>query len=428
MKFNKQAINNIIQMSFVQILNYAIPLIMVPYLLRTVGVVNFGKIATALAVVQLLIIISDYGFNFTATQKLAINKNVGNKLLSTIYFYKICLILFITLCLIFLILFYDSSVKEIIFIIGFYLFFLSQSLIPVWLFRGINKMIYVSLLTFTSKILSVLLLVLFVKEKVDYHLLGLIYAIPTLITMFLSFILIKKFGYKIIKISLNDVYEELNTGKDMFLSNIVGTLYTTLNPIILTYFAGPYATGLYSTCEKIIGVVNSMTNAVSQAVYPIVCQKINEKPFVKLFNYTIPASFLYFGWWPPLILLTSIILGINASLLLEIVLGSPVITEQILLLKIMFFIPLAISLGHLFGIQTLLPFNKRKSVRNSIFRGAFLNLILGTSGSIFFGSLGMGISVLICEIVVALSMLRYLLAINKEVKVNNSLTIKSKGI
>ncbi|MBD7963182.1 oligosaccharide flippase family protein [Fictibacillus norfolkensis] len=407
MRLNKQAVNNILQMSFVQGLNYILPLIMIPYLLRTIGVENYGRVAVATAIVQFLLIISDFGFNFTATQKIAVKGKIDNKLISTIYIYKIIILLVILLVTI-LGLFYIKNRDEILFVFGFFVFFIGQSLIPAWLFRGINKMVYVSLLTFISKLTTLILLFAYINQTTDYYLMGLIYGVPSFITMILSYFIIRTYGFKFVQVSWEDLKEELSYGKDMFLSNIVGTFYTTLNPIILTIIAGPYATGIYSTCEKIIGVLNSMTNAVSQAVYPIVCKKINENPYLEVKKYKIPISFLFFGWFPPFILVVSLVLNFNSEWILELVNGSDVPNGQISLLNIMIFIPFAISLGHLLGIQSLLPLNERVSVRNSIFKGAILNLILGTAGTLIFGVIGMGTSVLICEFVVSLSMFFYL--------------------
>ncbi|OOE14449.1 hypothetical protein UN64_04445 [Fictibacillus arsenicus] len=122
MRLNKQAVNNILQMGFVQGLNYILPLIMIPFLLRTIGVENYGRVAAAIAIVQVLLIISDFGFNFTATQKIAVKGEIDNKLISTIYIYKIIIII-ITLLITIIGLIYLKNRDEILFVVGF-LFFL----------------------------------------------------------------------------------------------------------------------------------------------------------------------------------------------------------------------------------------------------------------------------------------------------------------
>lgn len=411
MKLNKTLINNILQLCTVQLLNYIFPIIMTPYLLRIIGINGYGKVSVALAIVQFLLIISDYGFNFTATQKIAIKGKIENKLFSTIYLYKVILAVIILFLLIITLFFQGvNSVNVYLFVGGFFIFFVTQSFIPMWLFRGLNKMIYISILTFLSKAITIILLFIFIRQKNDFFLIGLVYGIPSLIVMVISVIIIKK-RYKISwsYVSWRDLKKELYEGKDMFLSNIIGTLYTTLNPIILSIFSGTYATGVYSTCEKIIGAFNGISNAVSQAVYPIVCKVVTEKPYLKLDNkLKIPISFIYFGWWPLLILILAFLTMWKSKFILELIIGNTVTFEQIILLRIMVFIPFAVSLGHLFGIQTLLPMNNRRGVRVSIVRGAVTNIVLGISGAIYFGAIGMGIALLICEMVVAISMLRYL--------------------
>ena len=43
MKLNKLAINNIVQMGIIQLINYIFPIVMIPYLLRHIGIENYGK-------------------------------------------------------------------------------------------------------------------------------------------------------------------------------------------------------------------------------------------------------------------------------------------------------------------------------------------------------------------------------------------------
>ncbi|MGK0537339.1 oligosaccharide flippase family protein, partial [Bacillus sp. 'calajunan'] len=75
-------------MGVIPLVNYLFPLITVPYLLRTIGISNYGILSVEIAVAQILLIISDYGVAFTATQKIAIKEKVDNDLASAIYIVK----------------------------------------------------------------------------------------------------------------------------------------------------------------------------------------------------------------------------------------------------------------------------------------------------------------------------------------------------
>ncbi|EJD6330499.1 oligosaccharide flippase family protein, partial [Proteus mirabilis] len=58
---DKKIITNILSMFSIQGVNYLIPLIMIPYLVRTLGMDGFGKYSIIIAIIQYLVIITDYG-------------------------------------------------------------------------------------------------------------------------------------------------------------------------------------------------------------------------------------------------------------------------------------------------------------------------------------------------------------------------------
>src|ERR1035437_2531234 len=53
-----------------QNVNYIIPLLLLPYLTRTLGADNFGKITFAQAFVTYVILLTDFGFNTSSTQEI----------------------------------------------------------------------------------------------------------------------------------------------------------------------------------------------------------------------------------------------------------------------------------------------------------------------------------------------------------------------
>lgn len=64
----KKVINNFISLFIIQSLNYLLPLITVPYLARVLGAKNYGKVIFAIAFITYFQIITDYGFNLSATR------------------------------------------------------------------------------------------------------------------------------------------------------------------------------------------------------------------------------------------------------------------------------------------------------------------------------------------------------------------------
>ena len=66
---NKNVFKNFCSLSVLQGFNYILPLLVLPYLIRTVGLNYFGVLMFSQSIINYFIIIVDYGFNLSATRK-----------------------------------------------------------------------------------------------------------------------------------------------------------------------------------------------------------------------------------------------------------------------------------------------------------------------------------------------------------------------
>ena len=71
-KDKKVILRNFLSLSSLQGINYLLPLIILPYLIRVIGPAKFGLIAFAQAFVQYFMILTDYGFSLSATRKISL--------------------------------------------------------------------------------------------------------------------------------------------------------------------------------------------------------------------------------------------------------------------------------------------------------------------------------------------------------------------
>ncbi len=80
MSKKKVLILNFLSLSGVQVANYILPLITVPYIVRILEPEKYGLIAFSQVIIQYFNILTDFGFNFSATKEVSINRNDKDKI------------------------------------------------------------------------------------------------------------------------------------------------------------------------------------------------------------------------------------------------------------------------------------------------------------------------------------------------------------
>jgi PST family polysaccharide transporter len=167
---HKRVWHNLGYMYLLQGVNYAVPLIAIPYLIRTLGLKQFGLISFAYAFVNYFVVIANFGFQLSGTEKVSVNRKNSNylsELCSAIFLMKIGLatisfavfLIVIKTCPVF------SSYTSL-YLISF-LAVIGNVLFPNWFFLGLEKMQYITILNLGAKLLCLLGIVFFVKSKSD---------------------------------------------------------------------------------------------------------------------------------------------------------------------------------------------------------------------------------------------------------------------
>ncbi|MFQ3435954.1 oligosaccharide flippase family protein, partial [Enterobacter bugandensis] len=155
---------NIILLFFVQASNYLFPLLTLPYLMRVLGAENFGIVAMVQAWLQYIIIFVDYGFNFSATLLVSVNKNNQSKIDSiytAVTAAKLALLLIVSCIFALYVIINGTSIYSYLILLGM-ISVIGTVLFPVWLFQGIEKMQGIAICTTIAKFVSLILIFLLV--------------------------------------------------------------------------------------------------------------------------------------------------------------------------------------------------------------------------------------------------------------------------
>lgn len=390
-------LKNFFSLGILQFTNYLIPLITVPYLLRVVGVESFGKIAIVQAVMNILIIVIEYGFNLTATRLISQSREdavqVARVFSETITSQFFLLLSTFSLLVVIVLFIPQLQDDKFLYINGFSLI-VGQILLFQWFYQGMERMKFITYLNGISKLFVLLFLFLFVKDRDAYIYVLPIYSLGNVLSGLIGFLIIKKnFGVVFRWSSLKTVFLNLKNGFPVFASSLSINIYMNVNILILKMFTGDLIVGYYSAAEKIMQVIRQLLGVYSQAIYPRVCNLVNEsgdslKTFFK--KYFMPFWFFISILCLAVFLLADFLpiflIGKNSemlSTLIRILIVSPVIV----CLNVPFY-------------QTLLAYNFRKSYAKVMILASILSIILNIGLGYIGGAYGTAVTIIITEVFV----------------------------
>lgn len=283
---------------------YILNFIIVPYQTRILEPEKYGLIGVATAIMVYFQLIIDFGFLLSATAEVSENRHDKNKLskiLSSVTIIKIGLslisfVILITLC------FAIEQWKDNVLL--FSLYFCAtfiNSLIPDYLYRGIEQMGAITVRTVLIKLFFTLSVFIFVKKSSDYMLIPIIQIVGNIIALFAVYThLIFKLKIKFVYCSIAEVIGRLKCSAAFFLSRIATTIYTTANTIIIDLVSGGGATAYYSSADKLISTARSGFSPISDSLYPYMIKnrdfKLVKKILLIIEPIVIFACVLVFVW------------------------------------------------------------------------------------------------------------------------------------
>jgi PST family polysaccharide transporter len=387
---------NYVALLFIQGTNFILPLIIFPYLVRTLGSEKYGLVMVAQSVALFLTIIVDFGFNISATREVANLKNDKEKLSQfywNVFSIKLVLIIITFLLLLGLIIYVDKfSVDPLIYLFSFGLV-LGQAIFPTWFFQGIEKMQVITIVNVAAKLFFTISLFFVVLSPSDYQYVPIFNGLGFVISGLFGFVFSLQY-VKFIFPKLSQVKEIIENSSSLFFSNFAVSLYTSSNTLILGFFAGDSMAGVYASMEKLILAIKSLYSPFYQAIFP----NLSTKPYDEIRSYIdkmrIPIGFLG--------LIISIIIFFGAKQILMLAFDDALIVGYSAVFQILGLISMLSSLNMLY-VTLYYPSIKKYKIRMKILiSGGFLNLIIALSLVKFYTIYGVAISAVTTELFILL--------------------------
>jgi PST family polysaccharide transporter len=386
---------NICALFILQLANYALPLITLPYLLRVLGPENFGRIAFAQAFIQYFAVLTDYGFNFSATRTVAQirdNKQALSHFVCTVTVIKTGLMSIGFLIMLTMLWFVPVWRDDWELYVIVYISILGSVLFPVWLLQGLESMRHITILSISARALMVCAIFVFIRQPNDYRLAAAIFSLSGVTSGLLALMILPRFiSLRWHWPSSEEVYCAATDGWHLFISNIAINLYTSSNIFFLGLLTNTTTVGYFATAEKLIKAVHGLVGPISQAAYPhIAAITVNSKTSAIKFiskllkfqgSFTLIISISVFFLAKPTIYL---LFGENYQ-------------PSVILVQWMATLPFVIGLSNVLGIHTMLNFGMKTQFSNVLILGGLINIALIFTLVPKLGGQGAAISVLLSE-------------------------------
>jgi len=269
----RTVLENFASLSILQAITYILPVIIIPYLFRVIGPDKFGLIAFAQSFIQYFMILTDYGFGISATREISLYQDRRariSEIFSAVITAKIVLAalsLMILGAIVYLVPRFRADWMVYLFSFGAVI---GNTIFPVWLFQGTEKMKHIADLNILGGVLFALFVFLFVKSPSDYLIVPLVYSVVSIMTgLWALFIGFTKLGISFRFPGYTSMQQQMKAGWDIFISNVAINAYTTTRVFTVGLLTNNTLTGYYSIAERIAGFCQQFPlSSFSQALFP----------------------------------------------------------------------------------------------------------------------------------------------------------------
>lgn len=391
----KDVKKNFIYNTIYQILILLIPLITIPYVSRVIGAEGIGIYSYTYSIVYYFMLFAMLGLNNYGNRIIAQVRDDKKKLSKTfkeiyimqIFTSSIMIVLYLFYTLAFDIQYKDISIMQSLYIISC-MFDIN------WFFFGIEKFKLTITRSTILRILSLILIFIFVKNSNDIWIYTLILSGSTLLSQIIIFPFLKKYVDNV-KINVTDIFKHFIPCLKLFLPVIATAIYKIMDKTMLGIMSDVTEVGFYENAEKITNVPVAIITAMGTVMLPrmsnLYAKGANEESQLLIYKSIKFIMFLSFAMMFGMIAVSKDFSNLFLGS------GFEKCSELITYLSITI---IFLSWGNVFRTQYLIPKERDKEYIISAFIGAFVNFIINFILIPKYKSVGACIGTVIAEFIV----------------------------
>ena len=335
--------------------DYGMGLIILPFIARTLGPIEIGKIGISQTFGIFVLILIQYGFSIYGVREVSRLRNNDleiKRFISEAFSAKIVLIPFIAIfslvCMIVIPSYKNIPFYLTISIIGS----IFQGLVPNWYFEGIEKIKTLAICKSFFRLMALILILLLVNEPEDAWIVLASFSLSSIFQFYYLFFEMKK-QVGIFKVQLSFSTKKIFTlSKYSFLISIIPTVYQNISMIIVSQALYPVLIGYYFASMKIYLGFNNLLSPLGQAFFPKLTN-INQSNSFRFFKEIRNFFYVIFSLS---IFLFSILYFLSDRIVL-VLLGEQYHDTTSIIKLFSFVIPLT-AISHVLGRQWLMVKSK----------------------------------------------------------------------
>lgn len=262
-----------------------------------------------------------------------------------------------------------------------------------WFYQGVEDFKFITIRAILVRLISASSLFIFVKDSSDILIYGVISVGSSVGNNLINFIHLRKIiNIKLFSIKELEVSRHIKPAVEVFILNLIVSLYIQLNSVMLGFISGDKEVGYFTAGTKISHIGLTIISSLGTVLLPR-CSHLIKSGDIQRFKTVIKKS-----------------LDVTLALSLPMTMGLVVLavpitmvfcgqdyTDSIYVLILNAPVIVFISLTNVMGIQVLYPMDKTKIVICSVTVGTLLNLGLNIWLIPICGAIGAAISTLIAE-------------------------------
>lgn len=381
-----------------QIIAIIIPIITTPYISRVLGASNIGIYGYTVSISAYFILFGSLGISLYGQREIAYCQSEPKKYSKA--FYEIILLRFIAM-------FISTTLFYFIFVfkINEYNIYFKLLVIEIvanmfdisWFFQGLEEFKKTVIRNIVIRILSLIIIFVFVKTKNDLPIYFIIYVLSILIGNISLWLYLPKY-LKIIKFKELEIIKHLKPTLVLFLPQIAIQVYTVLDRTMIGILIPEKAeVGFYTQGEHIIKLLLTIITSLGTVMLPRIASIFSSGDNDRIKEYLEKSfNFVYLLGIPMVFGILSV-----SRRFVPVFFGSGydrVVYVMMTISPILIFI----GLSNVLGMQYLLPTKRQKEFTISVIIGAVINFCINLIFIPKYGAVGAAISTIIAELVVTL--------------------------